>query len=314
MQLLTTVRGLDLAEEYYQTCGAAMVREQFGPFAERIAAGLVGPGSECFGFDDEVSRDHDWGPGFCLWLTDDDDKRIGAALQNAYAQLPATFNGFGPRLASPGEEWRVGVSRTSIFFTRLTGLNRPPATLQEWFRIPEHALATCTNGKIFCDPLGDFSRWREALLAYYPEDIRLKKIASLCITVAQTGQYNFSRSIKRNEVYSAAYSVLKFCTDAITLVFLLNRRYAPFYKWLHRAVKDLPLLGPLVHERVAALLKIDDPAGKAQIMESIAGLLIDEIRRQGLSDSPSDFLLDHAALIHARISDPQLRQRLTAAG
>jgi len=306
------VKGLDLAEEYYRTCGAAMIRGRFGPFAERIAAGLAGPGSECFGFDDAVSRDHDWGPGFCLWLTDEDDTRIGGELQSAYVQLPAAFMGFAPRRASPGEEWRVGVSRTSAFFRRFTGLPRPPATLSEWLRIPEHALATCTNGKIFSDPLGDVTRFREALLAYYPEDIRLKKIASLCITIAQTGQYNFTRSLKRGETFSAATSALKFCTDAISLVFLLNRRYAPFYKWLHRAVRDLPLLGPPVHERVAVLLETGDPAEKAQIMEAIAGLLIDEIRRQGLSDSPSDFLLVHAPLVHAGISDPQLRQRLSA--
>jgi hypothetical protein len=205
------------------------------------------------------------------------------------------------------------VSRTSVFFRRLTGLTRPPVTLPEWPSIPEHALATCTNGKIFSDPLGDVTRWREALLAYYPEDIRLKKIASLCITIAQTGQYNFTRSLKRGATFSAATSALKFCTDAISLVFLLNRRYAPFYKWLHRAVRDLPLLGPPVHERVAVLLETGDPAEKAQIMEAIAGLLIDEIRRQGLSDSPSDFLLAHAPLVHAGISDPQLRQRLSVA-
>lgn len=305
------MKGLDLAEAYYRDIGASMIRERFGAYAERIATGLAGPGSECFGFDDEISRDHDWGPGFCLWLTDDDDKVIGKALQSAYEKLPAVFQGFGPRQASPGEEWREGVARTNAFFLRFTGLHQPPATLQEWLRIPEHALATCTNGKIFSDPLGDFTRWRDALLNYYPEDIRLKKIASLCITIAQTGQYNFSRSVKRNEVYSAAYSALKFATDAISLVFLLNRRYAPFYKWLHRAVKDLPLLGSLVHERVAALLQSEDAAEKAQIMESVAGLLINEIRRQGLSDSPSDFLLDHAPIVHSRITDPQLRQRLS---
>jgi hypothetical protein len=305
------VKGLDLAEAYYRTCGAPMIRGRFGPFAERIAAGLVGPGSECFGFDDEMSRDHDWGPGFCLWLTDADDTRIGEALQSAYAHLPAVFMGFGPRQASSGEEWRVGVARTSTFFKRFTGLERPPATLPEWLRIPEHALATCTNGKIFCDPLGDFTRGREALLAYYPEDIRHQKIASLCVTIAQTGQYNFTRSLKRRETFSAAYSALKFCADAMHLVFVLNRRYAPFYKWLHRAVRDLPLVGRPVHERIAALLVAGDPAEKARIMEAIAGLLIDEIRRQGLSDSPSDFLLDHAPRVHARISDPQLRQRLS---
>jgi hypothetical protein len=134
---------------------------------------------KCFGFDDELSRDHDWGPAFCLWLSDEDHERIGADLQRAYAELPATFMGFGPRRASPGEEWRVGVSRTTTFFRKFTGLDRPPATLPEWLRIPEHALAACTNGKVFCDPLSDFTRWRQALLNYYPEDVRLKKIASL---------------------------------------------------------------------------------------------------------------------------------------
>jgi len=284
------MKGLELAEQYYQAFGAAMIRQQFAADAPRIAAGLAGPGSECFGFDDELSRDHDWGPAFCLWLSDEDHERIGADLQRAYAELPATFMGFGPRRASPGEEWRVGVSRTTTFFRKFTGLDRPPATLPEWLRIPEHALAACTNGKVFCDPLSDFTRWRQALLNYYPEDVRLKKIASLCITIAQSGQYNFARSMRRQEMFSASYSVVKFCADAIALVFLLNRRYAPFYKWLHRAVQDLPIMGREVHERIGALLKAVEPEKQAEIMEVVSVLLADELRRQGLSDSPSDFL------------------------
>jgi hypothetical protein len=56
------MKGLDLAEAYYQKHGAPMIESKFGPYVRRIAAGFVGPGSECFGFDDEISRDHDWGP------------------------------------------------------------------------------------------------------------------------------------------------------------------------------------------------------------------------------------------------------------
>jgi hypothetical protein len=48
-------------------------------------------------------------------------------------------------------------------------------------------------------------------------------------------------------------------------------------------------------------------------MDEIAALLAAEIRRQGLSDSPSDFLLDHAPLVQQRIADPVLRSRLSAA-
>jgi hypothetical protein len=306
------MKGLDLAEAYYRAVGLPMIRERFRAFEDLLAVGFVGPGSECFGFDDGVSRDHDWGPAFCLWLTEDDYRLIGDSLQQAYLGLPPTFGGFGPRQASPGEEWRVGVGRTSDFFRRFTGLDRPPMTLQEWLRIPEQNLATCTNGKVFSDSLGEFSRWRQALLAYYPEDVRLKKIASLCITIAQTGQYNFMRSMKRGEVFSASYSAVKFCTDAIGLVFLLNRRYAPFYKWLHRAVGDLPVLGREIHGRVAELLDFDEPRRKADLMEDMSVLLAEEFRRQGLSQSSSDFLLDHAPLVHEKISDPQLRQHLSA--
>jgi hypothetical protein len=306
------MNGLELAEAYYQAFGATMLQGQFGAFQKRIAVGLAGPGSECFGFDDEVSRDHDWGPAFCLWLTEKDNHLVGNSLQQAYLGLPPTFRDFGPRRASPGEEWRAGVCRTSDFFRRFTGLDHPPETLQEWLRIPEPNLATCTNGKVFSDPLGEFTRWRQALLAYYPEDIRLKKIASLCLTIAQTGQYNFLRSWKRGETFSASYSAIKFCSDAISLVFLLNRRYAPFYKWMHRAVRDLPLLGREVHARVAALIEAKTASQKADLMEALSLLLAEEIRRQGLSDAQSDFLLDHSPRVQERISDPQLRQYLSA--
>jgi hypothetical protein len=59
-------------------------------YRDRIAAGLVREGSECFGFDDELSRDHDRGPGFCLWLTADDYIEVGTELQRSY-EVPVTM-------------------------------------------------------------------------------------------------------------------------------------------------------------------------------------------------------------------------------
>ena len=90
------MKGLYLAEAYYKAHGAPMIGRQFSSYARRIAVGFAGPGSECFGFDDEISRDHDWGPGFCLWLAADDFNRFGKELQTAYQELPQTRSASRP--------------------------------------------------------------------------------------------------------------------------------------------------------------------------------------------------------------------------
>jgi hypothetical protein len=303
------VKGLDLAREYFHAHGAPMIRDKFGDYAGRVAAGLVGSGSECFGVDDEISRDHDWGPGFCLWLTAEDHAVIGGSLQREYERLPAMFKGFGPRIASPGEESRMGVSEIGSFYVKYTGLDHAPSLNQEWLRISESALGACTNGEVFSDPLGTFTGWRESLLRFYPEDVRLKKIASRCFTMAQTGQYNFERSLKRGENFAASYAEAKFCFDAISLVFLMNRRYAPFYKWMHRVMRGLPILGIQVSGLIDDLVNEPSKGGKVRIMEAISRLVIEELRREGLSDASSGFLLDHAHSVHGRIRDEKLRER-----
>ena len=303
------MKGLYLAQQYYYALGAPMLRDRFGELVDRIAVGFAGPGSECFGFDDEISRDHDWGPAFCMWLTTDDYRKYGNDLQMAYEELPKAFMGFGPRMASPGEESRTGVCPTVSFYAGYTGLDHQPSIIKEWLYITEQSLATCTNGRVFHDPLGEFSRWREALLAFYPEDIRLMKIASRCVTIAQSGQYNLSRSLKRGELFAAHSAVIQFCTDTMSLLFLLNKQYAPFYKWMHRAVKDLSLLGEWAHSLVLDLLADTDFKEKLPMIEDACAIIIRELWSEGLTDSSSDFLLDHGHSVHSRVRDAGLRER-----
>lgn len=79
------MRGLDEAKACFEEFGRPMLHEQFPAYEGRVAVGLVGRGSECFGFDDALSRDHDFPQGFCLWLTDEDDLKIGVALSRRTA-------------------------------------------------------------------------------------------------------------------------------------------------------------------------------------------------------------------------------------
>jgi hypothetical protein len=288
-----------------------MLTRRFPAVVPRIAAGLAGPGSECFGYDDELSRDHDWGPGFCLWLEDDDYDRIGEELAEEYAKLPGEFLGFGPRRASPGEEGRTGPMRTTEFFYIYTGLDHPPETISEWLSVPEINWGLVTNGRVFHDPAGRFTAWREKIAGYYPEDIRLKKIASRCLTIGQSGQYNMQRSFQREEPFAFHYAVSEFSRDAMSLTYLFNRRFVPFYKWLHRGVGDLPILGRRIYRGVSEVLRRGADIGALDAATDLIGEILTEMRRQGLSASTSPFILDHAPEVHEKIEDTKLSASLT---
>ena len=79
------MNGLKLSRAFYEEYGAPMIQEQFPAQAGLIAVGLLGSGSETLGFDDEVSRDHDFEPGFCLLLPDEGvvDRRTAFLLERA---------------------------------------------------------------------------------------------------------------------------------------------------------------------------------------------------------------------------------------
>lgn len=321
------MNGLELAESYYFTFGKPMIQERFPEYAGRIAAGLAGQGSECLGFDDAISADHDYGPSFCLWLTEEDARKIGESLQDAYDRLPQDYLGVTGRITSARGGGRVGVLTTEGFYRQFIGSGQPPKSLMHWLSLPEHQLAAAVSGKVFEDPLGEFSAVREALLAYYPEDVRIKKIAARAAVMAQSGQYNYARSMRRGETVAAGLAIGEFLRAAISMVYLLNRRYTPFYKWMFRGMRDLPILAPAVAPMLQELAELgvlsrawEDTGSprfnpyvnradrKVQLIESICGKVIRELHGQDLTTVNDDFLEAHVDGIMARIQDPQLRR------
>ena len=90
------MQGLELAKRYYEEVGRPMLERDFPELLPRLAAGLVGEGSECLGFDDAISQDHDFGAGFCLWFSAEDYNQYGNALQDAYDRLPGCLQVFRP--------------------------------------------------------------------------------------------------------------------------------------------------------------------------------------------------------------------------
>ena len=110
------MKGLELCRKFFYEYGEKMINEEFADIKHLLAAGLVGSGSECFGYDDEVSADHDFDAGFCIFVPDDIDERRLFQLERAYAKLPKEFSGYRREKLSPVGGNRRGVIKTSEFF------------------------------------------------------------------------------------------------------------------------------------------------------------------------------------------------------
>jgi len=308
------MKGLTLARNYYETYIEQLltaVPEARG----RIAAGLVGEGSQCFGYDDEISRDHDFGPGFCIWLTDADFAAFGEKLQQAYNALPDEFEGFSRKGFTVCD--RLGVMTISRFYHQFTGFPEgAPQSLIDWLFVPEAQLAAATNGEVFVDGLGIFTGIRNSLLRFYPEDVRRKKIAARAAVMSQAGQYNLLRSIRRQDSVAATLALARFTEAAISMAHLLEGFYTPFYKWGYRSLQNLDWGQDLVPhlnrlpELEASLYEGDFVKAHNQafaITESICRETAKELRRQGLSIIKSDFLQAHLPEIMDGIEDDRLR-------
>ncbi len=305
------MKGLELSEHFYRTYGEPMLKEQFPSLLPHLAVGLFGAGSECFGFDDEVSRDHDFEPGFMLLLPDESviDRKAAFQLERAYGKRPKEYSGFTRSAVAPVGGPRHGVLRAGEFFTEKVGSPDGVLTVSQWLTVPEHALAEAVNGKLFFDGSGAVTRIREGL-SRYPEDVRKKKLAGHLLLMAQAGQYNYTRCLRHGETGAAQLAACAFVKSAMAVVFLLNNVYQPYYKWSFRAMRALPKLS-LLAETMEYLLSTDNEPALAEtkhdMIEDAAADVIDELQSQGLTKAICGDLEKHAYSVNDRIADGDIR-------
>ena len=301
--------GMELAEQYWK-CARSRICRSFPAVLPYITAGLAGEGSDCFGYDDEISRDHDWGPGFCIWLDKPLWEQFRSPLQKLYHSLPSPFMNYVRTESEENAGSRVGVLETGAFYRKFLGMEHAPESLYEWRYLPEEGMSAAVNGKIFF--IGDavresaFLAARRRLLMYYPEDLRLKKLARHCALAAQAGQYNYYRCTERRDFMAAEMTLFHFTDEVQQIVFLLNRIYRPYYKWADRRMRELPALGQEISGRLQQIL--EDPMHAGERIEACCRILIAELKKQGLSDSSSDYLLEHGRRVQASVKDRQLRE------
>ena len=315
------MKGLELAREYFEEYGRPMLEEEFEDILPFLAAGLVGRGSERFGYDDEISMDHDFEPGFCIFLPSEEvlDRRSAFKIERAYAKLPKEYMGVKRQPMSPVGGDRNGPLRTADFYGELVGSPDGNLSAEAWLSIPDAALAEAVNGEVFMDNYGEFTRIRETL-KNMPEDIRLKRMAGNILLMAQAGQYNYMRCLKHNEPEAAQFSCTEFAEAALRVYFLMNKRYLPYYKWRFRALRSTED-GAALAEKISFLLLKDHSdehvaEQKYYVIEEIAADVIDRLKCDNLSAAICGDLEKHAYSVNDHIKDSDIRNLhiLAAAG
>lgn len=305
------MNGLELSRAFFAEFGMPMLEREFPDQLPLLAAGLFGSGSECFGYDDSVSRDHDFEPGFCLFLPDESivSRRTAFLLERAYAKLPREYLGVRREILSPVGGARRGVLRISEFFSDKVGSPDGVLSLEQWLSIPENALAEATNGLIFFDAYGLVTEIRKRLSSF-PEDVLRKRVAGNLLLMAQAGQYNYRRCLSHGELAAAQLAIVEFVESAMSAVFLLNRKYQPFYKWRFRAFRELPLLGDLADTFSFLLCSGNEDiiqAEKENMICEISLAVSSLLYEQELTGIPDPDLETQAYEVNNRIKDPNLR-------
>ncbi|MCQ2455641.1 MAG: DUF4037 domain-containing protein [Clostridia bacterium] len=306
------MNGLEMARGYYEEFGKPMLQSEFADILPFLAVGFVGSGSEHYGFDDEISKDHDFEPGFCIFLPDEDivDRKRAFRLERAYAKLPKEYAGIKRQPISPVGGNRNGVIRTADFYLKAVGSANGKLSLEQWLRLPDYALAEAVNGDIFFDNYGEFSKIRETLICM-PKDIKLKRLAGNLLIMAQSGQYNFIRSLKHGEPEAAQLSCIEFVNAAMKVHFLLRDRYMPYYKWSFRAFREL-IGAKELSEKLSFLLFGDNrdtavAKRKYNTIEEIASETITELQERQLTDAICADLEKHAYSVNDKIADSIVR-------
>jgi hypothetical protein len=224
--------GLVLARQWY--------RDTVAPVLAGVphAAALLGDGSEVLGFDDEISTDHDFGARVQIFCAADDLERTRALT--GHVEVPGRA---WVELASSGEFFRARLG-----FDPADGVS--PA---QWLATPTQRLGSLTAGAVFHDPDGELER-RRAVLAWYPDDVWRYTLAAGWLRIDQHGPF-LARTATRGDDLGSRLVAARMVRDLMRLAFLVERRWAPYDKWVGTAFGGLGLaaeLGPSLDAALAA--------------------------------------------------------------
>jgi hypothetical protein len=260
------ISGLELAHTFFHDAVQPLLKQHVPQL--RYAAALIGSGSEVLGYDTEMSTDHHWGPRVMLFLSAEDKAQFADPINEIMRHgLPYMFRGystnFGEPIVADGDNGtqllseiqsgpvnhRVEIHVLSGFIQDYLGVDlAQPLQPEDWLSIPQQKLLTIVGGKVFHDDDDIGLQAIRDRLAYYPHDVWLYLLMAGWSRIGQDEHLAPRAGYAGDELGSSVIAG-RLVSSIMQLVFLMEKRYAPYAKWYGTAFARLaagPALIPIL--------------------------------------------------------------------
>jgi len=170
--------------------------------------------------------------------------------------LPASFRGWPTRFGWDEHPVVHHVEVTTLGASLVDNLGFDPRagmTTRDWLTTPQQLLLGVTAGAVFHDGLGELAPLRREL-EWYPQEAWLWLLACQWRRLDQEEPF-VGRTAEVGDELGSRVLAGRAARDLMRLCFLLERRYAPYSKWLGSAFAQLEAaaeLTPLLEAAVSA--------------------------------------------------------------
>ena len=309
---------IDVSRAFFGEVVLPIFREEFDDVANQMAAGVFGYGSEVLRLDDEYSQDHHWGLRVNVLLPRELLATRGSEIEDRLAaRLPAQWRGHDLG-AYYARTKGVSIAGLEDHLKSTIGIDHPPSSYVEWMAIPEEDITHVVAGEVWHDPARKFMAVREALTQYYPEPVRIRRLAHWCRYFSGMGSYALKRALLRDNELYASTTFARALRWGVQIAFLLDRTYYPYDKWLTTAFGRLPRmsarLGAIVEEAPRLSTSWER---KLELLDRMADVIDATLVEDGLIEPHPQFqgspssgyrLLEYGYAELIRKSPPEIQQ------
>ncbi|MCB2209572.1 DUF4037 domain-containing protein [bacterium] len=258
------IPGLALSQSFFEDAVRPLLDEYY-PNLSYSAARLEW-GSDVIGFDTPMSMDHGWGPKVTLFLTPKGHAHLHDELWDFFANnLPFTIRDIPTHFGEPLEDGgkiafkesyplhhMVTITTPALFFRDTLGVDiNKPLTPVDWLTIPQQRLRTVRAGRIYHDGLGTLTDLRRRF-HWYPTDVWRYLLAGAWQRIDQEAPFLGRTAVAGDELGSRLLAGRQI-TDMMALAFLIEKQFAPYWKWFGSAFQQLDLAADLMPLFASAL-------------------------------------------------------------